>query len=271
MSRKDAILNMRQILVKRRDALRKALAGDLSLLKELRARPPATWSTRPSTRSRTRSARNWPRSRAANLTRIEYALERMREGQFGICEGCGTNIPMARLNALPYATYCITCQREAERQGASFGRRRRLEPAAGFVRRRRRPVDQRHRAWTSRKLDLVRRGGYTERYADLCQTPTHGCQQGELRESRKPCVFIVGPWLPFFTSPLADFLPSPLCAGSWLALLLAVGPYSRRPAALSGLARGAGTAGGDHAGAARRIAAGIGTQHSRCSKPNRRW
>ena len=37
MSRKDAILNMRQILVKRRDALRKALAGDLSLLKELRA------------------------------------------------------------------------------------------------------------------------------------------------------------------------------------------------------------------------------------------
>ena len=26
---------------------------------------------------------------------------------------------MARLNALPYATYCITCQREAERQGAT--------------------------------------------------------------------------------------------------------------------------------------------------------
>ena len=37
MSRKDAILNMRQVLVKRRDALRKALAGDLSLLRELQA------------------------------------------------------------------------------------------------------------------------------------------------------------------------------------------------------------------------------------------
>ena len=37
MSRKDAILNMHQILILRRDALRKALAGDLSLLKELRA------------------------------------------------------------------------------------------------------------------------------------------------------------------------------------------------------------------------------------------
>jgi DnaK suppressor protein len=28
---------------------------------------------------------------------------------------------MARLNALPYATYCIKCQREAERQGAGSG------------------------------------------------------------------------------------------------------------------------------------------------------
>ena len=66
-------------------------------------------------------------------------------GQFGICEGCGTGIPMARLNALPYATYCIKCQREAERQGAGGVGRRRLEPLAGFVRRRCRPVDQRHR------------------------------------------------------------------------------------------------------------------------------
>ena len=79
------------------------------------------------------------------LTRIEYALERMRNGQFGICEGCGTNIPMARLNALPYATYCIKCQREAERQGASSAGRRRLEPIARRLRQRCRPVDQRHR------------------------------------------------------------------------------------------------------------------------------
>ena len=34
-NRKDAILNMHQVLLKRRDALRKALAGDLSMLKEL--------------------------------------------------------------------------------------------------------------------------------------------------------------------------------------------------------------------------------------------
>ena len=37
MSRKEAILNLREVLIKRRDALRRVLAGDLSSLKELRA------------------------------------------------------------------------------------------------------------------------------------------------------------------------------------------------------------------------------------------
>ena len=119
MSRKDAILNMRQILVKRRDALRKALAGDLSLLKELRRRPPAIWLTRRSDSVQDEISSQLAEVESRELARIEYALERMREGQFGICEGCGTSIPMARLNALPYATYCINCQREAERQGAA--------------------------------------------------------------------------------------------------------------------------------------------------------
>jgi hypothetical protein len=35
MARKDAILKLRQVLLKRREALRQALAGDLSLLKGL--------------------------------------------------------------------------------------------------------------------------------------------------------------------------------------------------------------------------------------------
>jgi DnaK suppressor protein len=51
------------------------------------------------------------------LARIETALERMRDGGYGVCESCSQNIPLARLNALPYATLCIKCQREAEREG----------------------------------------------------------------------------------------------------------------------------------------------------------
>ena len=131
MSRKDAILSMRQLLVKRRDALRKALAGDLSLLKELRAQTSGDMVDAALDSVQDEISSQLAEVESRELTRIEYALERMRNGQFGICEGCGTNIPMARLNALPYATYCIKCQREAERQGAGGGRRRRLEPAPG--------------------------------------------------------------------------------------------------------------------------------------------
>ncbi len=117
MSRKDAILSMRQVLVKRRDALRKALAGDLSLLKELRAQTSGDMVDAALDSVQDEISSQLAEVESRELTRIEYALERMRNGQFGICEGCGTNIPMARLNALPYATCCIKCQREAERQG----------------------------------------------------------------------------------------------------------------------------------------------------------
>jgi DnaK suppressor protein len=72
---------------------------------------------RPWIRCRTRSAPSWRKWKAASW-RIEIALERIREGHYGICEGCGCTIPIARLNALPYATLCIKCQRESEREGA---------------------------------------------------------------------------------------------------------------------------------------------------------
>lgn len=119
MSRKEAILSMRQVLIKRRDALRKALAGDLSLLKELRAQSSGDVIDAALDSVQDEISSQLAEVESRELARIEYALDRMRLGHFGECEGCGTNIPMARLHALPYATYCIKCQREAERQGVS--------------------------------------------------------------------------------------------------------------------------------------------------------
>ncbi len=43
------------------------------------------------------------------LRKIERALARIDEGEYGICEICGSAIPVARLEALPYATLCVTC------------------------------------------------------------------------------------------------------------------------------------------------------------------
>src|SRR5271156_1000962 len=119
MARKDAILSMRQILIKRRDALRNALAGDLSLLKELRAQTAGDAADAALDSAQDEISSQLAEVESRELARIENALERMRTGQYGICEGCGIKIPMARLNALPYATCCIECQREMERYGSN--------------------------------------------------------------------------------------------------------------------------------------------------------
>jgi DnaK suppressor protein len=49
------------------------------------------------------------------LSQIERALARLKQGTYGVCEGCQNKIPVGRLNALPYTTLCIKCQRERER------------------------------------------------------------------------------------------------------------------------------------------------------------
>jgi DnaK suppressor protein len=119
MARKDSILSMRQILIMRRDALRTALAGDLSLLKELRAQTAGDVVDAALDSAQDEISSQLAEVESRELSSIENALQRMRDGQYGICEGCGCSIPMARLNALPYATLCINCQREAERDGGA--------------------------------------------------------------------------------------------------------------------------------------------------------
>src|SRR5206468_6740827 len=43
------------------------------------------------------------------LEQINAALERVEDGSFGRCRGCGTAISDERLNALPYTTICAQC------------------------------------------------------------------------------------------------------------------------------------------------------------------
>ena len=48
------------------------------------------------------------------LKAIDTAASRLEEGRYGICEECGTDIPIKRLDALPFAIYCVDCQKESE-------------------------------------------------------------------------------------------------------------------------------------------------------------
>jgi DnaK suppressor protein len=44
------------------------------------------------------------------LKKIDEAIDRMDEGIFGICEKCGEEINIKRLEARPVTTMCIECK-----------------------------------------------------------------------------------------------------------------------------------------------------------------
>jgi DnaK suppressor protein len=44
------------------------------------------------------------------LEEIEEAMRLIEHGAYGVCSGCGTTIPYARLEALPAAQRCVSCQ-----------------------------------------------------------------------------------------------------------------------------------------------------------------
>ena len=56
-----------------------------------------------------RSARH--RSR---LRDIDEALRRIDDGTYGVCSECEEEIPVGRLNVLPFALLCVACQEERE-------------------------------------------------------------------------------------------------------------------------------------------------------------
>jgi len=56
------------------------------------------------------------------LREVERALERLHSPDFGLCEDCGVDIPVVRLQASLTATRCIECQTRHEREHGVTGR-----------------------------------------------------------------------------------------------------------------------------------------------------
>lgn len=48
------------------------------------------------------------------LDQIEAALERIEDGSYGLCVECDGRIPKARLNAIPFTSYCVKCASKLE-------------------------------------------------------------------------------------------------------------------------------------------------------------
>lgn len=50
------------------------------------------------------------------LEAVQEALSRIEKGTYGICQKCGNSIEEERLETLPYAAYCATCQLKSKRK-----------------------------------------------------------------------------------------------------------------------------------------------------------
>lgn len=50
------------------------------------------------------------------LFQTRHALDRLKDGTYGICETCQNSIGKARLQAFPRATQCVACKQREERR-----------------------------------------------------------------------------------------------------------------------------------------------------------
>src|SRR5579862_6072891 len=49
-------------------------------------------------------------SESTEIQEIDDAMERIRDGSFGLCEDCSRLISNGRLQAIPYARLCLSCK-----------------------------------------------------------------------------------------------------------------------------------------------------------------
>ena len=124
MVRAEKLARYGQLLLKRRDALRAALAGDLSSLRQLASGDEVDWAL---DAAQDEISSQLAEVESRELEHIENALERLRAGKYGVCESCEKKIPQVRLDALPYATMCMNCQRAADDDEAGYADHRQAQ------------------------------------------------------------------------------------------------------------------------------------------------
>ena len=55
------------------------------------------------------------------LKKIDHALKKIDDGNFGVCEECEEPISLKRLEARPETTLCIRCKEDQERIEKAYG------------------------------------------------------------------------------------------------------------------------------------------------------
>lgn len=114
MARQEALIRLHKTLVARRAEILRKLEDDMHDLRgsDVSNGDPADVAFEA---TGDEMASHLAELDSRELEQIERALIRLKQGTYGVCESCSQKIPVGRLNALPYTTLCIDCQREMEK------------------------------------------------------------------------------------------------------------------------------------------------------------
>lgn len=116
MARQDALLRLHKSLLTRRAEILRKLSDDMDNLRNHKGEAATGDAADVAFEAGSdEMASHLAELDSRELGQIDRALHRLKQGTYGACEGCAEKIPIGRLNALPYTTLCIECQREMER------------------------------------------------------------------------------------------------------------------------------------------------------------
>lgn len=115
---KDKIRRIREALALKRRMLTQHIQAELTELERPEKKHRADLEEIASDTHETDSLCEIMGIESTQIEQIEKAMAKIDGGTYGICEDCGGDIPVARLEALPFATQCIECKRKAELEGA---------------------------------------------------------------------------------------------------------------------------------------------------------
>src|SRR3954470_11864703 len=132
MRRTELIKDTKQRLIRRRDALRRALAGDISILRSLPEQSVGDEVDAAIATEQSELRSQMASFESRELAQIESALDKIRQSRYGRCETSDRPISPVRLRALPYATECINCARSGERRGTMPDRNSPINRIAAF-------------------------------------------------------------------------------------------------------------------------------------------
>lgn len=118
MAREDSLLLLHERLVSKREALRNKLGEDIPF-SELSRSGVGDVGDAANDGEQNEVGSQLASLESRELREIEHAINQIRVGRYGLCEGCELPIPIERLKALPFAPHCVECQRVQEEMGVA--------------------------------------------------------------------------------------------------------------------------------------------------------